>query len=224
MGTTNGSSKLSIPAMIKRYEFSVLVGVVACWAAYTLLFTEDRVNWFLDAGWVAVGLPLLLYSRRYFTLTSLLYWLFAIHAIVLVSGGYWTYEKNPLGIWLQQIFQTERNHYDRFGHFMQGFVPAIAFRELYSRCSPLAGSKWLGYFSVVSCIAFSALFELLEWRATVMAGEEGGEFLGHQGDIWDAQWDMTWAIAGAILSLMLLSRWHDRQLSQMKHNSTSNLG
>jgi putative membrane protein len=224
MGTTNGSLKLSIPAMIKRYEFSVLVGVVACWAAYTLLFTEDRVNWFLDAGWVAVGLPLLLYSRRYFTLTSLLYWLFAIHAIVLVSGGYWTYEKNPLGIWLQQIFQTERNHYDRFGHFMQGFVPAIAFRELYSRCSPLAGSKWLGYFSVVSCIAFSALFELLEWRATVMAGEEGGEFLGHQGDIWDAQWDMTWAIAGAILSLMLLSRWHDRQLSQMKHNSTSNLG
>ncbi|MFN7737008.1 MAG: DUF2238 domain-containing protein [Pirellula sp.] len=224
MGTTNGSLKLSIPAMIKRYEFSVLVGVVACWAAYTLLFTEDRVNWFLDAGWVAVGLPLLLYSRRYFTLTSLLYWLFAIHAIVLVSGGYWTYEKNPLGLWLQQIFQTERNHYDRFGHFMQGFVPAIAFRELYSRCSPLAGSKWLGYFSVVSCIAFSALFELLEWRATVMAGEEGGEFLGHQGDIWDAQWDMTWAIAGAILSLMLLSRWHDRQLSQMKHNSTSNLG
>lgn len=224
MGTTNGSSKLSIPAMIKRYEFSVLVGGVACWAAYTLLFTEDRVNWFLDAGWVAVGLPLLLYSRRYFTLTSLLYWLFAIHAIVLVSGGYWTYEKNPLGLWLQQIFQTERNHYDRFGHFMQGFVPAIAFRELYSRCSPLAGSKWLGYFSVVSCIAFSALFELLEWRATVMAGEEGGEFLGHQGDIWDAQWDMTWAIAGATLSLMLLSRWHDRQLSQMKHNSTSNLG
>jgi len=215
MDTKDVSPIRRIQSMIWRYEFPILVGIVATWSGYTLLFTEDRLNWFLDAGWVAVGLPLLVYSRKYFTLTSLLYWLFAIHAIVLISGGYWTYEKNPLGLWLQQLLQTERNHYDRFGHFMQGFVPAIAFRELYSRCSPLIGSKWLGYFSVVSCIAFSALFELLEWRATVMAGADGGEFLGHQGDIWDAQWDMTWAIAGAVISITLLSRLHDRQLTRL---------
>ncbi len=202
--------------LIRRFEFPLLIGLVATWALYTLIFTVDRVNWFLDAGWVAVGLPLLVYSRRHFKLTSLLYWLFAFHAVVLISGAYWTYEKNPVGLWLQQVFQTERNHFDRFGHFMQGFVPAIAFRELYARCSPLVSGKWLGYFSFVSCLAFSALFELIEWRAAVMAGAEGGEFLGHQGDVWDAQWDMSWAIVGAVLSLALFSRLHDLQLRDLR--------
>jgi putative membrane protein len=113
---------------------------------------------------------------------------------------------------------TERNHFDRFGHFMQGFVPAIFFREIYSRCSPVRSGAWLSYFSFVSCLAFSALFELIEWVATVLAGAEGGEFLGHQGDIWDAQWDITWAIIGCVLSLLCLSRIHDAQLARVTLN------
>lgn len=115
--------------------------------------------------------------------------------------GFWTYEKNPIGLWFQSMLGTERNHFDRFGHFLQGFVPAIFFREIYSRCSPVRSGAWLNYFAIVTCLAFSALFELIEWTATVLAGAEGGEFLGHQGDVWDAQWDITWAIIGRMIEI-----------------------
>lgn len=196
--------------------FWFLVASVAAVAVATLIGTDDRVNWLLDAGWVVAGLPLLIATRGRFPLTSLLYWLLAIHAIVLIAGGYWSYEKNPLGLWLQQVFQTERNHYDRFGHFMQGFVPAILFRELYARLSPVKRGAWLNYFAYVSCLAFTAVFELLEWAATVIAKADGDAFLGHQGDVWDAQWDMLWAAIGAALSLTLLAGWHHRQMEALR--------
>jgi len=117
-------------------------------------------------------------------------------------------------LWLQQLFQTERNHFDRFGHLMQGFVPAILFRELYAGCSPVQSQAWLNYFAFFICLAFAAVFELIEWFATTLAGEDGDAFLWHQGDVWNAQWDMLWAMIGAILSLLLLTALHQRQLSR----------
>lgn len=203
---------------MKTREWSVWIVLLVAWATFTFIATEDRVNWMLDAGWVVVGFPTLLLTRRIFPLSPLLYRLLAVHAIVLIAGGFWTYEKNPIGLWFQSMLGTERNHFDRFGHFMQGFVPAIFFREIYSRCSPVRNGAWLSYFSFVSCLAFIALFELIEWVATVLAGAEGGEFLGHQGDIWDAQWDITWAIIGCVLSLLCLSRIHDAQLARVARN------
>ena len=183
-------------------EFRVLVSLLFAVALASFVFTDDRINWLLDAIWVAVGLPLL-------------YRLLVFHAFVLIAGGFWTYEKMPLGVWLQEFFGSERNHFDRFGHFMQGFVPAIVFRELFLRCSPVPRGGWLIYFVLSSCLAFSALFELLEWWATLLSGGTADAFLGHQGDVWDAQWDMLWAVAGAIAAVCLLSRPHDRSLSSL---------
>jgi putative membrane protein len=197
-----------------RAEFVMWIALVTAAAATTLFLTTDRTNWLLDAGWVLAGVPLLIVSRKRFPLSALLYRLLAVHALVLIAGGYWTYEKMPLGLWVQHWLGTERNHYDRFGHFMQGFVPAIIFRELLVRLSPVKQGGWLAYFVLASCLAFSAVFELLEWWAAVLAGAEGGEFLGHQGDIWDAQWDMLCAIIGSGTSVLLLSRLHDRSLRQ----------
>lgn len=197
-----------------RTEFLCWIGLLVAASVFTFIGTADRVNWLLDAGWVVAGVPLLLISRRWFPLSALLYRLLAIHALVLIAGGYWTYEQMPVGLWVQDLLGTERNHYDRFGHFMQGFVPAMIFRELFLRLSPVRSGGWLTYFVLSSCLAFSALFELIEWGATVAAGAEGGAFLGHQGDVWDAQWDMLCAIVGSVTSVVLLSRAHDRSLQQ----------
>ena len=200
---------------MKRGELLIWILLVSAAAALTLLLAEDRTNWLLDAGWVVAGVPLLIISRKWFPLSALLYRLLALHALVLIAGGFWTYEKMPVGLWVQNWLGTERNHYDRFGHFMQGFVPAMIFRELFVRLSPVKRGGWLVYFVVASCLAFSALFELLEWGATVLAGADGGAFLGHQGDSWDAQWDMMCAIIGSLASVLLLSRVHDRSLAKI---------
>ena len=197
------------------FEFRILFLMLGTVALASFIFTDDRVNWLLDAGWVAVGLPLVLISRLWFPLTPLLYRLLVFHALVLIAGGFWTYEKMPLGVWAQDFFGTERNHFDRFGHFMQGLVPAIIFREVFIRCSPLGRGGWLVYFVLTSCLAFSAFFELLEWWATVLTGNSAGAFLGHQGDIWDAQWDMLWAVTGAITALVVLTWPHDRSLNRL---------
>lgn len=202
--------------MINRNELWCWFGLVIAAAAYTFAAAADRVNWLLDAGWVLAGIPLLLATRKRFPLTALLYRLLVLHALVLIAGGYWTYEKMPVGLWLQEMLGSERNHYDRFGHLVQGFVPAIIFRELFVRCSPVKSGGWLTYCVLTSSLAFSALFELLEWGATAVAGQQGGAFLGHQGDIWDAQWDMLCAIIGSMLSVALLSRLHDRDLARLE--------
>jgi putative membrane protein len=198
-----------------RNEFVFWTGLVALVSVVTFIGTHDRINWLLDAGWVAVGVPLLLLTRQRFPLTPLLYRLLVIHALVLIAGGYWTYEANPLGEWWQAVTGSSRNHYDRLGHFLQGFVPAIIFRELLVRTSPVTRGPWLAYFVITSCLAFSVCFEFAEWWATLLSGDDANNFLGHQGDIWDAQWDMLWALIGAVAAVLLLSRCHDRELKRL---------
>lgn len=173
---------------------------------------HDRLTWLLEVVWVAIGLPLVMATWSRFPLTRLLAWLLALHALVLVYGGAYTYALTPLGLWAQESFELARNHYDRLGHFMQGLVPAILARELLLRTSPLRPGKWLAYACVAAALSFSAFFEMIEWWAALVWGGEADAFLATQGDVWDTQWDMFMALVGAIVALLLFSRRHDRQL------------
>ncbi|MGW2822865.1 DUF2238 domain-containing protein [Streptomyces sp. NPDC001443] len=177
---------------------------------------RDRTTWFLETVWVFVGLPLVVLTWRRFPLTGLLCGLLAAHSLVLALGGHYTYAQVPLGDWVRDTFALDRNPYDRFGHLMQGFVPAVLVRELLVRTSPLRGSRWLAPLTVCACLAFSALFEMFEWAAAVIGGHSADAFLATQGDVWDTQWDMFCALIGATVSVLLLGRVHDRQLAALR--------
>ncbi|EEP70208.1 hypothetical protein MCAG_00535 [Micromonospora sp. ATCC 39149] len=172
----------------------------------------DRLTWLLETVWVIVGVPVVLLTWRRFPLSTLLCCLLAVHALILIVGGHWTYARTPVGDWARDLFDLSRNPYDRLGHFVQGFVPAILVREILVRRSPLRGSRWLAPLVVCACLAFSAFFEMIEWWAAVAGGSAADDFLATQGDVWDTQWDMFLALLGAITSLALLGRVHNRQL------------
>lgn len=171
-----------------------------------------RGTWFLEVLPVLVVIPLLWFTRRSFPLTTLLYLLIFLHALLLIGGGTWTYSRVPLGNWLQELLGTARNPYDRIGHFLQGFVPAIAVREILIRGRYVRTPAMRNFIIVCIVLAISAAYELIEWAAAVAFGGGAVEFLGTQGDPWDAQWDMFIAVIGAVCALLLLSRVHDRQL------------
>ncbi|MGW3248550.1 DUF2238 domain-containing protein [Streptomyces sp. NPDC001070] len=197
-------------------------GVPALAAAFALaalvvsgIQPRDRGTWVLETFWIMLGLPLAVALRRRFPLTGLVCVLLALHALVLAVGGHYTYAQVPFGDWLRDALDLSRNPYDRIGHLMQGFVPALLVREVLVRASPLRGSRWLAPLTVCACVAFSAFFELLEWWAALIGGHSADAFLATQGDVWDTQWDMFCALVGAVLSLLLLSRVHDRQLAAL---------
>lgn len=175
----------------------------------------DAGTWVLEVAPVAIVLPLLWLSHRRFALTPLLYALIFAHACVLLLGGHYTYARVPLGEWLREALAFERNHYDRIGHFMQGFVPAIAARELLLRHTALRRGGWLFTLVTAVALAVSALYELIEWAAAVALGAGAEEFLATQGDPWDTQKDMAMAWLGALAAQWLLARWHDRQLAAL---------
>jgi putative membrane protein len=186
-----------------------VVGAILLWSA---LAPVDRLTWFMEVIWVLVGLPLLIVLRRRFPLTRLLLWLLVFHALLLVYGGKYTYALTPLGDWAREAFDLQRNHYDRLGHFVQGFVPAILARELLLRLTPLRPGGWLFYLVCAAALSFSAFFEMIEWWAALVMGGDADAYLATQGDIWDTQWDMFLALCGALLAQLALARWHDRQL------------
>ena len=190
-----------------------LVLVVLIWSG---IDPHDRFTWFLEVAPVLIGLPLVIATGRRFPLTPLLYSLLAVHAVILMVGGKYTYAQVPAGFWVQEWLGLARNHYDRLGHIAQGFVPAILAREILSRRSPLRGSRWLGFVVVAICLAFSAFYELIEWWTAAASGEAAEAFLGTQGDPWDTQWDMFLALLGAVTALLLLRRVHDRQLASQR--------
>lgn len=176
----------------------------------------DRATWVLEVAPVVIALVILAGSYARFPLTRLAYRLLAIHAVILIVGGYYTYARVPIGFTVQEWFDLGRNHYDRFAHVVQGFVPAIVVRELLLRTSPLARGWWLRIVVTSVCLAFSALYELIEWLTAVVFGGGATEFLGTQGDPWDAQWDMFLALNGAMLAQLTLARTHDRHLSALR--------
>ena len=198
--------------------FCCLLMPVMVWS---LIRPHDYFTWVLEVTPALVGVPLMIVVQKRFPLSSLLLVLLWLHCVVLIVGGHYTYALVPLGEWAKDWFSWTRNNYDKLGHFTQGFVPAVLTREILLRTSPLRDrgdgkpSRWLGFLVVSVCLAFSAFYELVEWLTAVMSGEAADAFLGTQGDPWDTQTDMAWALVGAIVALPVLSRWHDRSLKKL---------
>ena len=208
---------ISIARPPSRWERWLLIAVVVAALVISGIAPRDRLTWLLEVVWVLLGLPLVIWRWPRFPLTRLLSWLLAVHALVLIHGGAHTYAETPLGFWLRDSAQAlgldvQRNPWDRIGHFMQGFVPAILARELLLRCTPLRRGGWLVYLVLAAALSFSAFFELIEWWSALAFGADADAFLATQGDVWDTQWDMFTCLCGAALSLLLWSRVHDRQL------------
>jgi putative membrane protein len=200
-----------ITSVTSRREPAVLLAAVLAGLVLSGIGPADRVTWVLEVFPVLVGVPLLVSTRRRLPLTPLLYRLLAAHAVVLMVGGHWTYADVPLGEWVKD-WTGGRNSYDKVGHFAQGFVPAILAREMLLRRSPVPRGPWLSLFVVSVCLAFSAVYEMLEWWAAVIGGSGADAFLGTQGYVFDTQSDMFLALVGAVAALALLGRVHDRQL------------
>ena len=197
-----------------RLPTALLVTVFAA-TALSGVRPHDRLTWLLEVAPILVAVPLLVATRRRFPLTTLAYVLVALHALVLAVGGHYTYARVPLGSWAQEAFGLARNHYDRLGHLVQGFVPAIVARELLLRTSPLRRGGWLNFLVFAACLAISALYELVEWAAALVSAEAATAFLGTQGDVWDTQWDIFLAAVGALAALVLLAGAHDRALRRL---------
>ncbi|MEO6079906.1 MAG: DUF2238 domain-containing protein [Steroidobacteraceae bacterium] len=175
----------------------------------------DRVTWLMEVLPVMVVLPLLWVTHRRFPLSSVLYACIFVHAIVLMAGGAFTYARVPLGFQLQELMALDRNPWDRIGHFLQGFVPALAAREILLRGRFVQAGRMLAFLVVCVVMAVSATYELIEWAAALAMGQGAEDFLGTQGDVWDTQSDMFCALIGAVAALVLLSRLQDRQIRRL---------
>jgi putative membrane protein len=175
----------------------------------------DRATWIMEVAPVMIVLPVLWMTQQRFPLTTLLYVLIFLHAIVLMVGGAYTYARVPLGFEVAEWFGWQRNPYDRLGHFFQGFVPALAAREILLRGGYVRGRRMPAFIVVCIVLAISATYELIEWAAALALGQGADEFLGTQGDPWDTQTDMFMALLGALMALVTLSRLHDRQLRRL---------
>ncbi len=192
--------------------WATVFGLVLLWSA---IDPYDRLTWWLEVAPALVAAAVLLATRRRFPLTPLLYVLILVHCIVLMVGGHYTYARVPVPEWFNLLIDPTRNNYDKLGHFFQGFVPALVARELILRLRLVNGRGWMNFFIVSVCLAISAFYELIEWWVALLSGQAAEAFLGTQGYVWDTQSDMAWALTGAILALLLLSRLHDRQLARL---------
>ena len=199
----------------RNLQASLLAIVVVALIASGIAPT-DRLTWLMEVAPVLIALPLMIATRHSYPLTLLLTVLITIHALVLIGGGAYTYAHVPFGFWLQDILGTLRNPYDKIGHFMQGFVPAMVAREILLRGDFVRGRQMTAFLCVCVAMAISACYELIEWAAAVALGQGAEEFLGTQGDVWDTQSDMFMALIGASTALLLLARWHDRQLAALR--------
>ena len=200
---------------MKRTEPLVLLIVTIVALVVSRIGALEPGTWILEVFPIILGAPILVATARRFPLTPLVYRLLFVHTLILMLGGHYTYAKVPLGFWVQDALHLARNHYDRVGHFAQGFVPAMVAREVLLRRSPLERGKWLFFLVTCVCLAISASYELIEWFAAVLGGSAADAFLGTQGDVWDTQWDMFVALLGALSAQLLLARVHDRQIGRL---------
>lgn len=194
---------------------AALLALVAAVFVWSAIGPYDRFTWVLEVFPAVIGVAVLIATYRRFRLTDPVYVLIAVHAIILMVGGHYTYARVPPFDWLKEVLHFSRNHYDRVGHFAQGFVPAMIAREVLLRTTPLRRGKMLFFLVVCVCLAVSAAYELLEWTGAELAGARATDFLGTQGDPWDTQKDMALALLGAASALLLLSRLHDRRLAAL---------
>jgi putative membrane protein len=194
---------------------AVLLALVAAVLAASGVGPKDRLTWWLEVAPALIAVPILVATRRRFPFTPVVYVLVAVHAAVLCLGGHYTYAEVPLGFWVQDLLGLARNPYDRLGHLMQGFVPALVAREVLLRTSPLRPGKWLFVLGTGVVLSLSAVYEFVEWWTALILGQGADAFLGMQGDPWDTQWDMFMCLVGAIASQLLLARLQDRQLARV---------
>ena len=209
------SGVIDVVMPVQRLKLAVaavlLLGLLALSGAHPY----DRLTWLLEVLPIIVVLPLLWFTRTRYPLTALLYVAIFLHAVVLMTGGAYTYARVPLGFYLADVLDLSRNPYDKIGHFFQGLVPALAVREILLRGAYVRGRRMLAFIVVCVVLAISATYELIEWGAALALGQGADEFLGTQGDVWDTQSDMFCALLGAITALLVFARLHDRQLQNL---------
>jgi len=198
-------------------DFRVLIWVaiflsVLTWSA---IAPADRLTWWMEVIPALLGFVILVFTRKRFPLTPLVYVLILIHSIILMVGGHYTYAEVPFGDWLSSLTGDTRNNYDKIGHLAQGFIPVLIAREILIRNKVVVVRGWLTFLLLCIVLAVSAFYELIEWWAALVNGEAADSFLGTQGYVWDTQSDMFWAFCGAVLALLTLSKLHDRQLGNM---------
>lgn len=196
---------------MKTVWLAIFLGVLG-WSA---IDPHDYTTWWLEVTPALIALGVILLTRNSFPLTPLLYWLVLLHAVILMIGGHYTYALVPWFDWLWELIGSQRNNYDKIGHLAQGFIPAIAAREILLRFEVVRGKGWLAFLVVCFCLALSAFYELLEWWVALLSEEAAEAFLGTQGYVWDTQSDMWYALLGAVVALLLLSKLHDRQLQEL---------
>jgi putative membrane protein len=191
------------------YAWAAVFLAVLLWSA---IEPKDYPTWFLEVSPAVAAAAVLWLTRREFPLTALLYVLILVHCIVLIVGGHYTYAEVPLFDWIRDGFGQDRNNYDKVGHFLQGFVPAVVAREITIRKEVFTDARWRNFFIVGMCMGISAVYELIEWGVALVSDSAADSFLGTQGDVWDTQSDMAYALLGATLALLTLGRLHDRQM------------
>lgn len=197
-----------------RFRLLLLLPVLAA-LLLSAIAPYDRLTWLMEVLPVLLVLPLLAISAGRLPLSHLLYGLIAIHALILIGGGSYTYARMPLGDWVKAVFELDRNPYDKLGHLAQGLVPALAARELLIRRALVGDRAIAAILSVCVAMAISAVYELIEWAAAIALGQGADAFLGTQGDPWDTQSDMLMALVGSSLAVTVLARWHDRSMARI---------
>ena len=184
--------------------------------AWSGIAPKDRFTWFLEVAPALIGLAVLAVTWSRFPLTPLVYWLILAHSIILMIGGHYTYAEVPLFDWIRDHFHLQRNDYDKVGHFAQGFVPVMIAREIVIRLQVFRSASWRNFFLLCFVLALSACYEFIEWWVALGTGDNAVAFLATQGDPWDTQSDMLMALIGGASALLLLGRWHDRQLEGLR--------
>lgn len=202
---------------MKPHANFLLLGLIAPFVAWSAWEPYDRYTWWLEVIPVFLGFIALFIAQAKtgWRFSNLAMALIALHMIVLLVGGHYTYARVPAGAWVGELMGWQRNHYDRLGHVMQGLVPAIVCREIFLRIRVIAHRGWLHFCVVSVCLAISATYELIEWAAALVSAEAAASFLGTQGDGWDTQWDMFLAGMGALSAVFCLARVHDRSIGKL---------
>ncbi|AXX93892.1 DUF2238 domain-containing protein [Arcobacter ellisii] len=196
--------------MIKIYLLSFFIVFI-----WSVINPKDLFTWFLEVFPAIIGLFILFITYKKFQFTNMVYFLILLHSIILMIGGHYTYAEVPFFDYIKEVFNQDRNNYDKVGHIVQGFIPAMIAREIIIRKNIININVWRNFFIICFCLALSAFYELVEWWVAIFTNEAANDFLGTQGYLWDTQSDMAWALFGSILALLLLSKYHDLALKKI---------
>lgn len=196
--------------MIKIYLLSFFIVFI-----WSVINPKDLFTWFLEVFPAIIGLFILFITYKKFQFTNMVYFLILLHSIILMIGGHYTYAEVPFFDYIKEVFNQDRNNYDKVGHIVQGFIPTMIAREIIIRKNIININVWRNFFIICFCLALSAFYELVEWWVAISTNEAANDFLGTQGYLWDTQSDMAWALFGSILALLLLSKYHDLALKKI---------